>query len=552
MEATAIEPFEVVPTRAKQLENFHKDSLKVIIQGNNAPEKIYLDNKTISTHYNDTGKVFEVEIPYPEEDPLVPIKGFSYLIDYMNHKPKTYQLNTVCGGTIPIVAYAPDVWSLNIKFPKWGGRSVGRHHLNMDGTPTVQLRRERTTNFGREVSRTNTDLVTNTDTGVVGIQVAEDDTGGTPIQEKAKFGVELKCNNKKLEFNGLGWIKPVIKIGDQISELGRLFADLRSSFSYGWHLKWEVKFFEGTLEVEWKNVEDPKTNQVYSLFSCNVDILIASISCELGIGIQATESIYARLYFKLEVYSNIKINHTDKIGQTTKEKFIAAEFKVGAKPGVYVEAKASDFLEVKLSIETAMELVGDVKIYREPKGKFEAEMFLEVKDTELSWSVKLGTKQGEDDGVQPSGSEGEKYVIFKGNQFSLGKWPDDSDTINKYDPSKGFVEKSELEAMLVEAFHHYQDIRIKNSKSGYIYPIETIANKISIKIMQRNDIKRDAKAMEALVQEFDEILTKQSVHGIFIKFIEASDFEFFLESTSFQEILDKYVSPAVAVNNSIN
>ncbi|MCX4029240.1 LysM peptidoglycan-binding domain-containing protein [Endozoicomonas sp. SM1973] len=348
--------YSVVPdTKKENALQYHFDVVHVWLEGDNAPDVIYLDGipqKKQSAGYG--GKHFKIEVPYADDlktEDQITLKGLS---EKFTRPIKEFKLTGACLGEVIIKVHCPDVWEMTIGFPAWESLDMGRRRY---GGARASTAREEVIHVNeREGSTTHSiNQHRNLTTGEVLAHEAEPGVS-YPV------GVALKCNNKQLKLDDVMAFYKVFEAGKNISELFQaVLAHCKPK--WGVYFTLTYGFMEGGFLVKWHEKEYLPDHRAYTYFEFSFSVKIITIALEIGIGVWVTNDVGAQIFFKVtgEIGGSSKVlcdAPSETLGAVKKDIILIGklEFDLG------VRAEAGDNVKFEAILNSGFELPATVSI----------------------------------------------------------------------------------------------------------------------------------------------------------------------------------------------
>jgi hypothetical protein len=455
--------------------------------------------------------------------------------------PKEYPISGL-PMSLTVKCYRPDLYKFQIKFPafrKWSG-----------GTK-VEIGRGRVENKTKQKTPRVVEHI-NKPTKKEGWHLNK-----WPMPMSSEAPIILQRNGTNITTSFMKSVGAVIELSQKLTEI--ISAIQKNVPKAGWYFEWENQFFQGTFVVEW-GWKEYKDHRAYYYVGANIDVKLIDFKLEIGVGLSGFS-------FKIQAFGaisggvtlSIKVCRYSPDGEAEIGLPFSAEI-IGAL-GARVEVGC--FVKIEGTVETGIKLEDGALKFRQNEGW---SIGCALKWSGLVGKLKVSAGTAKKEGVDEhsakaelteAGETGEKpkemdekashtYEHELIGSRDLGKWEWSSKHKAEYKPP--VISSKDLQSMLVDRLTDGPKIRVLEKLgrilNDYVEP-EILARKIGQKILDRTDIKKDPKSVEAMVFEIRQDLEATMMrryHGL-TAYLEKDQFESFVNGDDLQRILNRNIDP---------
>lgn len=302
----------------------------------------------------------------------------------------------------------------------------------------------------------------------------------------------------------------------------------------GWYMQFELQLMQGQLAVEWYWKEHTN-HQVFQYIDVNLQLTIASLTFELGIGISG-------LGFKAQVFAQVSGELTVSLDGRRDDPSWA--------PGVALPAKA-----------TFKGAIG---------ARFEAGNFFKAEgkgETGIEFAVEVGVNRGQgrmlalDAGIDWTGIK--VSAVVKGGLFGLGAertwerviagpahlrefhWPKPE----PYAPAR--MSRDAIRNVVLGVITEGLDVRVIREREGWFsdehWTAEQIADAIADRMDQHRTFSRRAKVVEGIAHAIRQDLDNLGSRTLARDYIEERAFLAYVNGPTLRGYLDAAIPPEAAL-----
>lgn len=582
--------FEVVPDP-----NGGTEKVTLVYGGNNTPQLIETPDderqKTLKEKPKEGGDPrYVLECKAISPDLALLQKEFWQKLK----EPNVYKIGGIGEGPFTVKAYCPDRFTLATDFPPLKSYSGGvKIEERLEEAEEVEETKRKVTVTLEESSWAPTDQRLET----VDAQVVAGPDGtsvdlGSEEESAPAEAIRLRRNDQYVEANVVELASSGLQLASTIQELINRVQDNAPKF--GWYFEAKTQVMQGTLNFKWGWREYAKAGQEHRAFywlCFEADIALVQVNVELGIGVEG-------FGFSLQVFGlvegEVRLKSAVQRVSPEGDTGLRAELKGEIVGGLGARFEAPYIVEAKGKVKTKLIMEGELQARQDDGLRLSLDSYWNGVTALVAWSEEARLKGGAIQQVEDTRSievvsppAGQKGFLLR--QWT---WPDDS----RYEPER--IPRPDVKEVFKEVFKKGHvvlggkyDIRVRehghrdrkdwsllewdHKDPDYSWwSTSEVVEAVVDKVEERPNLDLRRKSVEALALEIrEELEDKMKAHkeeyiqkiedperSPDVPFLEraqpmdwkseggtphlrAVDYEAFLESDAFQDLLDGYVDP---------
>ncbi len=509
-------------------------------------------------------------------------------------EPNVYKIGGIGEGSFTVKAYCPDRFTLATDFPPLKSYSGGvKIKEDLDEAEEVEETKRQVTVTVEEKSWAPTDQRLETVDAQV---VANPDEISVDLESEEKNApaeaIRLRRNDQYVEANVVELASSGLQLASTIQELINRVQDNAPKF--GWYFEAQTHVMKGTLNFKWGWREYAKEGQEHRAFywlCFEADIALLQVNVELGIGVEG-------FGFELQVFGLIKgeVRFKSAVQRVSPEgdMGVKAELKGDIVGALGARFEAPYVAEAEGKIKTRLSMEGELRARQDDGLRLTLDSYWNGITALVAWSVGAQAKMGSTQQLENTSSIEVVSPPAGQKGFLLGQWtwPDDS----RYEPER--LPRPEVKEVFEEVFKKGHvvlggkyDVRVREHGHRYRedwsffegdhkepdyswWSTDEVVEAVVNKVEERPNLDLRRKSVEALALEIRKKLEgKMKAHeeeydqkiedperSPDVPFPEraqsmdwkseggtphlrAVDYEAYLESDAFQDLLDDYVDP---------